>query len=231
MEKPPWRSRAWTVSGWVGIVLFVAIYGIELLPHDGPPATVRFLRERLGQTGLIVLNIAIVVTFLALLPFRRPTRALWKSRGAFLAFAIALMTEMFGWPLLIFLISPLVDIPSLAPEFFRRVGHWPSTVGTAVSLLGLALIAGGWSQIHGASELVTTGLYRHIRHPQYAGIFLFTLGWIIHWPSVVTLILWPILIGAYVWLAKQEEKLVLAEFGEAYAHYAGRTKRFIPFVA
>jgi len=230
MEKPSWRSRAWTVSGWVGIALFVAIYGIELLPHHGPPATVRFLRERLGQTGLIVLNIAIVVAFLALLPFRRPTRALWKSRGAFLAFAIALMTEMFGWPLLIFLISPLVSIPSLAPEFFRRVGHWPSTVGTATSLLGLALIAGGWSQIHRAGGLVTTGLYRHIRHPQYAGILLFTLGWIVHWPSVVTLILWPILIGAYVSLAKWEEKLALAEFGEAYVQYVGRTRRFIPFV-
>ncbi len=230
MQKPSWGWRAWTVSGWVAIVLFVAIYGIELLPHQGPPATVRFLRERLGQTGLIVLNIAIVAAFLALLPFRRPTRALWKSKGVFLAFAIALMTEMFGWPLLIFLISPLVDIPSLAPEFRRRVGHWPSSVGTAMSLLGIALIAGGWSQIHRASGVVTTGLYRHIRHPQYAGIFLFTLGWIIHWPSFVTLALWPILIGTYVWLAKQEEKLALAEFGQSYTEYAGRTRRFIPFV-
>jgi protein-S-isoprenylcysteine O-methyltransferase Ste14 len=62
------------------------------------------------------------------------------------------------------------------------------------------------------------------------GILLFTLGWIIHWPSLVTLVLWPVLAGAYVWLAGQEEKQAVEEFGAAYLEYASRTKRFIPFV-
>jgi len=224
------QSKAWTLAGWMGVALFAVIYGVELLPHHGPPVTVRWIRQTLGQPGLIVLNILIVLAFLALLPYRRPTKHLWKSQGTFVAFVIALMTEMFGWPLLLFLLSPLVDIPVIAPKYFRTIGHWPATIGTAVSLFGLALIVIGWSQVHRAKGLVTTGLYRHLRHPQYAGILLFTLGWILHWPSIVTLILWPILIGMYVWLAKQEENQAVEDFGAAYTEYAKQTKRFVPYV-
>ncbi len=226
----PIRSKRWTALGWIAIALFIAIYGVELLPHHGPPVTVRWIREVFGQAGLIIFNILIVLAFLILLPFRRPTKDLWKSQGTFIAFVIALMTEMFGWPLLIFLISPLVDIPVITPSYFQTIGHWPATAGTAVSISGLVLITVGWVQIHRASGLVTTGLYHYIRHPQYTGIFLFTFGWILHWPSVVTLILWPILIGAYVWLARQEERQAVDEFGAVYLEYANQTKRFIPLI-
>jgi len=107
---------------------------------------------------------------------------------------------------------------------------WPSAIGTALSILGVVLIAIGWTQIHREKELVTRGLYRYIRHPQYAGLLLFTFGWILHWPSVITIILWPILAGAYLWLAQREEKQAVAEFGNAYIEYTKRTKRFIPYI-
>ncbi len=228
-QKSIWR-RALTVYGWISMILFVIIYGIELLPHQGPPPTIVFLRKNFGQVGLIILNIIIVLGFLGLFPFRKPTRHIWQSQGVFFAFVIALMTEMFGLPLLLFLLSPIIDVPRIAPNFFRAVGHWPSTVGTALSLLGLVLIAVGWRKIHSARGLVTDGIYKLMRHPQYTGIFLFTLGWILHWPSIITLSLWPLLIAAYVWLARFEEKQVAAEFGRAYEDYASRTKRFIPYV-
>lgn len=230
VAEPSSGKRAATLIGWAGIALFVAVYGVELLPHHGPPATVRFLRETFGQGGLIVLNLAIVTAFLLLLPYRRPTRSLWKSKGAFLAFAIALMTEMFGWPLLLFLLSPLVSVPPLAPRFFDAVGHWPPTAGTALSLAGLALVAAGWAKIHRAEGLVTTGVYRWVRHPQYAGILLFSLGWILHWPTVLTLLLWPVLAVAYVALALAEEREASAAFGPAWDAYAARTRRLVPFV-
>lgn len=230
MESQFRSARRWSIVGWVAIAFFVLIYGVELLPHHGPPATVRWIRGAFGQAGLIILNILIVLGFLVLLPFRRRTKSIWKSHGTFAAFTIALMTEMFGWPLVIFLVSPLFDVPVVAPKFFQSVGHWPATVGTAISLLGIALIAIAWTQIHRATGLVTRKLYRYIRHPQYTGLLLFTLGWVLHWPTVVTLILWPILAGAYVWLSKQEEKEALKEFGSAYGEYKARTKAFIPFV-
>ncbi len=224
------KSKTLPIIGFSGLLLFVILYGIEVVPHHGPPATIRWIRNTFGQTGLIILNIFIVLAFLALLPYRKPTKNVWKSQTPFIAFAIALMTEMFGWPLLLFLLSPLVNIPVIAGEYFRALGHWPASVGTAFSIFGIVLIGIGWKQIHRADGLVTKGLYRYIRHPQYTGIMLFTFGWILHWPSVITLILWPVLIGAYVWLAKKEEQMAKMEFGEEYEEYASRTKRFIPGV-
>jgi protein-S-isoprenylcysteine O-methyltransferase Ste14 len=217
------------VLGWIAVILFVVIYGIELWPHPGNPITVRWIRETFGKTGLIVINILIVLAFLALLPYRRPTKNIWESRSTFIAFVIALMTEMFGWPLLIFLISPLVNIPNIAnSKYFHMLEPWPCVIGTALSIIGITMIAIGWTQLHRARGLITSGLYQHIRHPQYTGIFLFTLGWILHWPSFITIVLWPILAGAYVWLAKQEEKQTVEEFGNAYIEYTKKTKRFIP---
>lgn len=219
-----------TALGWLGVVLFVVIYAFELMPRHGAPITIRWIEGHFGRGGLIALNIAIVLAFLALLPYRRPTKGLWKSKGAFIAFVIALMTEMFGWPLLLFLLAPLVDVPQIAHGFFDVVGHWPARVGTILSFAGIALVIVGWHRIHRATGMVTGGIYRFMRHPQYTGLLLFTLGWILHWPSVVTLVLWPVLVAAYVWLARQEEQQALEDFGEAYAAYAERTKRFIPFV-
>ncbi len=216
--------------GMAALLLFIAIYGIELFPHHGRPPTVRWIEETMGRTGLIVINIGIAVAFLALLPYRRETKREWRSRGVFVAFVIALMTEMFGWPLLLFLLSPLVEIPVIAPEYFQAIGHWPASVGTALSLLGLALVVAGWRQIHRAEGLVTSGVYRLMRHPQYTGLLLFTFGWILHWPSVLTLALWPLLVAAYVWLAKREEAIAVEEFGAAYLEYAAKTKRFIPLL-
>lgn len=222
------RSNLWTIAGWLGIALFVLIYAVELTPHHGRPKTLAWIEAHFGTAGLIMLNIAIVAAFLALLPYRRPTKGTWKSKGTFLAFVIALMTEMFGWPLVLFLLAPLVDIPRIAPAYFDALGHWPARAGTALSFVGIALIAVGWHQIHRADGLVTTGIYRYIRHPQYTGIFLFTLGWILHWPSVITLILWPVLTAAYVWLALFEEGQAREEFGPQYEDYARHTKRFLP---
>lgn len=224
------RSKKWTVLGWMSAALFIIIYGIELMPHQGPPVTIRWIREVFGQAGLIVLNIVIVLAFLTLLPYRRSTKNLWKSQGAFIAFVIALMTEMFGWPLLIFLVSPLISIPVIAPAFLQSVGYWAVPVGTAISFFGLILVALGWFQIHRSENIVTTGIYKYIRHPQYTGIFLFTFGWIVHWLSLITLILWLPLIGAYFWLAKREERQAIEEFGTVYLEYAKRTRRFIPFI-
>jgi len=214
--------------GFIALAIFVVIYGVELFTHHGPPVTMRWIEAHFGKAGLIAVNLVIVIAFLAFLPYRRSTEGTWKSQGAFIAFGIALMTEMFGWPLLIFLFSPLVEIPSLRAWAHKILGHAGPIVGTWLSMLGLLLIVLGWSKIHRAADLVTTGIYRHIRHPQYAGIFLFTLGWLLHWPTVITLVLWPILMAAYVWLARREEREIEAKFGEAYRRYVDHTPRFLP---
>jgi len=155
-------SRLLTAIGVTAILLFVGIYAVELFHHGGAPVTIRWIREHFGQGGLITINIAIVVAFLALLPYRRSTMSTWKSKGVFIAFVIALMTEMFGWPLLIFLLAPLVEIPSLREWAHTLLGHAGPMLGTWLSMIGVVLIAVGWSQIHRAEGLVTTGIYRYI---------------------------------------------------------------------
>ncbi len=224
-----WR-KILNYIGIIGIVCFLIIYGFELVPHHGPPASIKWIRENFGTAGLIIINIVIVLAFLGLLTYRKQTRNTWKSKTAFIAFVIALMTEMFGWPLVLFLLSPFFDVPIIARKYFEILGHLPARVGTLISIAGILIVALGWAKIHKADGLVTDGIYKFVRHPQYAGIFLFTLGWIIHWPSVITLILWPILNVSYVWLAIQEEKELLEIYREEYVEYAKKTKRFIPYL-
>ena len=116
------------------------------------------------------------------------------------------------------------DLDQIVQNWQRRLGGLLGGGGTrapggAGGLILIVLLALAW---------VTTGIYRYIRHPQYTGIFLFTLGWILHWPSVITLILWPVLTAAYVWLALFEERQAREEFGSEHDVYARRTKRFLP---
>jgi protein-S-isoprenylcysteine O-methyltransferase Ste14 len=189
---------------------------------------VAWLRARIGDPGLVAVNILAGLAFLLLLPYRRDTERLWRSKGAFTAFLIALMTEMFGWPLLLWLVAPLVELPSLGHLTHDAFAHAAPIAGTWLSLLGLVLVVLGWRRIHAATGLVTDGIYARMRHPQYTGLLLFTLGWLLHWPTILTLLLWPLLALAYVRLAKREERVLRERFGDAYARYASRAPRFLP---
>jgi protein-S-isoprenylcysteine O-methyltransferase Ste14 len=225
------ERRILATAGFGAVFLFVIIYGFELLPPFGSSVVYGYILKHFGSWVLLVLNVVIALAFLLLLPYRKANAANWRSHGVFVAFIVALMTEMLGWPLLIFLVSPLVKIPILVDTpFFRRLGELPGAYGTAASLAGLLLIVLGWVKIHQATGLVTTGLYRYVRHPQYMGIVLFTLGWLIHWPTVMTLVFWPILTSAYVLLGLSEERQMVSKFGKAYVDYAKNSRRFIPFV-
>ncbi|MEK9139105.1 MAG: isoprenylcysteine carboxylmethyltransferase family protein [Bacteroidota bacterium] len=84
--------------------------------------------------------------------------------------------------------------------------------------------------IHGAKgeQLVTEGVYAHVRHPQYSWLFSVTIGLLIQWPSLTTLVMWPILIFAYYRLAKREEKGMVAQFGQEFVEYKQRVPAFIP---
>ncbi len=79
-----------------------------------------------------------------------------------------------------------------------------------------------------AHQLATTGPYAHMRHPQYAGFILIMLGFLVQWPTILTLAMFPFLVWMYVRLARREEREVRAELGETYARYAATTPVFIP---
>lgn len=194
-----------------------------------------------GNWG-IAITIVLVFTFFVVryLPMR--TRLAKRSGGALIAFFVALFAEMYGFPLTIYLLGHFLN---LQIPLDHVSGH---LLGDVITWLGLGdgwfivmllsnlliiggiwIISAGWEQVYRSEgRLVTDGIYRYVRHPQYSGIFVITLGLMIQWPTLPTLILWPFVIAMYVRLANKEEEDVLEKFPDEYAAYMERTPRFIP---
>lgn len=193
----------------------------------------------------IVVAISIGLFLLFTLSFLLPRRKReWRSAGVYSAFIIALFAEMFGFPLTIYILTSVLGsrYPVIDPLNHINGHLWVALSGgsTAVWVLvmtiswlailgGLIVIGLAWRQIHKArGGMVTSGLYRLIRHPQYFGIFLITVGFLIQWPTIITVAMWPILAVMYYRLARREEKGMLAEFGERYFEYKQMVPMFIP---
>ncbi|MBI2717656.1 MAG: isoprenylcysteine carboxylmethyltransferase family protein [Rhizobiales bacterium] len=199
-----------------------------------------------GLWTLVVLNSAIFIIF-AFSFFKPKTGRDWRTFGAFGAFLVALFSEMYGFPLTIYLLSGWLQ--SRWPEidwFSHDAGHllemifgWRANPHFGpFHLLSFVLIGGGfwlisagWQRLYLAQkrrELATAGVYGRIRHPQYAGFILVMLGFLVQWPTILTLAMFPVLVVMYVRLARIEEKEAIAEFGDAYRHYMKDVPGFIP---
>lgn len=199
-----------------------------------------------GLWLLVVVNSAVFILF-AFSFFKPRTKRDWRSFGAFSAFLVALFTEMYGFPLTIYLLSGWLQSRYPGVDWFSHdAGHLPEMLfGWKANphfgpfhLLSFVLIGGGfwmisvaWHVLYTAQqrhELATTGPYAHVRHPQYVGFVLIMLGFLVQWPTLLTLAMFPVLVWMYVRLARQEERESLAEFGSAYAAYEHRVPAFVP---
>lgn len=168
----------------------------------------------------------------------------WRSMGVVTAFLVALFAEMYGFPLTIYLLTGwLGDAYPVLQPFNHKYGHlWVvvfggSTLAWAIvmslslilMIMGYLLLSKGWTQIHGArGGLVTNGIYAYARHPQYTGLFLVIIGFLVQWPTFLTVLMAPIMLYAYVHLARVEERRAEAEFGETYNNYVKETPAFFP---
>jgi methanethiol S-methyltransferase len=104
-------------------------------------------------------------------------------------------------------------------------------LSTVLIFGGFVLLASTWRTLYTAQRAqqpATTGAYAHIRHPQYAGFILIMFGFLLQWPTLLTLVMFPILVVMYIRLTHREEREALSAFGEAYARYAARTPAFFP---
>ncbi len=184
------------------------------------------LTGRWGLVGLSVLvHLAVFTLFIASTQVRTRLKAS-PSQGAFVAFIVALYAEMYGFPLTVYLLSPLVP-------FSPWVLYPPPTVlrvlGGVLIFAGFILIYFGWKEIcHARGALVTRGVYSAMRHPQYVGLCLLTLGQVVQWPTLMALLLWPAVALLYRNLALAEERALLARFPQEYAAYCRQVPRFWP---
>ena len=199
-----------------------------------------------GLWSLVFLNSAVFLLFA--FSFSRPTTTRdWRTFGAFSAFIVALFVEMYGFPLTIYLLSgwlakryPALDLTS------HDAGHlWNAVLGWRVDahlnplhvlsnvliFMGFVLLAGAWSVLYAAQrsgQLATTGPYARVRHPQYDAFVLIMLGFLLQWPTLITLMMFPVLLAMYVRLARREEAEAHRRFGEQWERYAARVPRFFP---
>ncbi len=169
-----------------------------------------------GEWHIVILNVAAFIAFLIPLSYRR--KANWKERGLVVAFFVSLFVEMYGIPLLLTAASTQFSSPTTAPLYtplvlnFLGIGFAltiPMIYGLVMMTFGMALIAIGWFQLYKGvqnDELVTTGLYRFSRNPQYIGFILIILGWFVGWPTILVSIFAPVLLVVYVRLCIVEEK-------------------------
>ena len=202
-----------------------------------------------GLWSLVIINSLIFIIFA--FSFSKPkTKRDWRSFSAFSAFIVALFVEMYGFPLTIYLLSgwllkryPNLDLLS------HDAGHlWNTLLGWKINphfdplhllsniliFAGFILLSASWKVLYGAQKthtLATTGPYAHVRHPQYVGFILIMLGFLLQWPTLITLIMFPILVAMYINLAHREEREVLEEFGDSYRRYMGRTPAFFPRIS
>ena len=207
------------------------------MTHDAPAY---------GLWFLVILNSAIFILF-AFTFFKPKTKRDWRSFGAFSAFLVALFTEMYGFPLTIYLLSGWLQSSYPQVDWFSHdAGHllemmfgWKANphfgpfhiLSFAFVGGGFILISAGWKVLYEAQRrhaLATTGVYARIRHPQYAGFILVMFGFLLQWPTLLTLAMFPVLVFTYVRLAKLDEREAIAQFGDAYLRYAATTPAWVP---
>ncbi len=199
-----------------------------------------------GLWSLVVINSLVFILF-AFSFFKPQTKRDWRSFGAFSAFLVALFTEMYGFPLTLYLLAGWLQSRYPGINWFSHdAGHllemlfgWRANPHFGpfhiLSMIfiggGFWLLAAAWRVLYEAQRehrLAVTGPYARIRHPQYVAFILIMFGFLLQWPTILTLLMFPVLVYMYVRLARREEREVATEFGAAYARYADATPAFSP---
>lgn len=193
-----------------------------------------------GMWGLAVL-VTLVVSWLLYRYLAPEGWKEWSRAGVVQAFIIAFYAEMYGFPLTIYFLARVFGLDlawSEGGNLWAQLFGIPAAhvvamvIGYAIVFAGATLVADGWRRVHRArreGRLVTDGVYARVRHPQYTGLFLIVFGeGIVHWPTIVSVAAFPVIVVAYTLLARREERQMVEQFGDEYLAYRRRVPMFIP---
>lgn len=199
-----------------------------------------------GLWPLVVINTLLLIIFAFSFYHPQNTRRDWTVMGGFSAFMVALFTEMYGVPFTVYLLSgwlgskvPLLRATHGGGHLWNDLIGWtgdphmsPFHLASYVFIAGgFVLVAAGWQRLHRAARerhLAVEGPYAWLRHPQYLGFLLVMVGFLLQWPTIPTLVMFPVLAIVYARLAVREEREVAAQYGQEWDRYAGQVNRFLP---
>ena len=195
-----------------------------------------------GTWGLAVI-VTVIVSWMMYRYLAPDNWKEWSRASVLQAFIIAFYAEMYGFPLTIYFLARFFGLDLAWNEggnlwaqlFGTQMAHIVAMVlGYTIVFSGAALVADGWRTIHRVrheGQLATGGVYARVRHPQYTGLFMIVFGeGIVHWPTITSVIAFPVIVGAYSFLARKEERQMLHQFGEEYREYQRQVPMFIPRV-
>lgn len=193
-----------------------------------------------GMWGLAAI-VTVIVSWLLYRYLAPQTWKEWARAGVVEAFIIAFYAEMYGFPLTIYFLARFFGLDLAwtqggnlwAQLFGTPMAHLVAmTIGYAIVFSGATLVADGWRRVYQArreGRLVTDGVYARVRHPQYTGLFIIVFGeGIVHWPTIFSVIAFPVIVFAYTQLARKEERQMIEKFGDAYLEYQRSVPMFIP---
>lgn len=198
-----------------------------------------------GNWLLVLFNIVLFLYFVKA-AFKPRTKTDWVTYRSFGAFIVALFAEMYGFPLTIYLLTSYFGSNFLGLDFSHNSGHLLNDIlgfkgdphFSPVHILSNVFIVGGliilgnaWNTLYQATRkglLAANGVYRYMRHPQYFAFILVIVGFLLQWPTLITLIMAPVLVIRYITLARSEERQMKERFGLTYRNYKRKTPGFFP---